>query len=128
MVLAGCPKEICKKCGKVRERISKSKRVNPKTREIVTGGWGKGADPRNQYRGGFGPERPITERKTIGFTKCNCEKPEYEAGIGLDPFCGLGTVGVVCKKLKRNYIGIDLSPNYCKMAEERIRNQPFPLL
>ena len=51
-----------------------------------------------------------------------------ENDLILDPFIGSGTTAVACKKLKRNYIGIDLSPNYCKMAEERIRNQPFPLL
>jgi len=38
----------------------------------------------------------------------------------LDPFMGSGTTAVVAKNLKRNYIGIELSPDYCKMAEERI--------
>jgi len=38
----------------------------------------------------------------------------------LDPFMGSGTTAVVTKNLKRNYIGIELSPDYCKMAEERI--------
>jgi len=33
---------------------------------------------------------------------------------------GSGTTAVVAKNLKRNYIGIELSPDYCKMAEERI--------
>src|SRR3989344_4726730 len=38
----------------------------------------------------------------------------------LDPFMGSGTTAVVAKGLGRNYIGIDISPEYCKMAEERI--------
>jgi len=42
------------------------------------------------------------------------------AEIVLDPFIGSGTTAVVAKNLKRNYIGIELSPDYCKMAEERI--------
>jgi site-specific DNA-methyltransferase (adenine-specific) len=42
------------------------------------------------------------------------------AEIILDPFMGSGTTAVVAKSLKRNYIGIELSPDYCKMAEERI--------
>jgi len=42
------------------------------------------------------------------------------AEIILDPFMGSGTTAVVAKNLKRNYIGIELSPDYCKMAEERI--------
>jgi len=42
------------------------------------------------------------------------------AGIVLDPFIGSGTTAIAALKNKRDYIGIELSPNYCKMAEERI--------
>lgn len=45
-----------------------------------------------------------------------------EGGIALDPFSGAGTVGVVCKRKKRNYIGIELNPEYAKLQEERIAN------
>jgi DNA modification methylase len=38
----------------------------------------------------------------------------------LDPFAGSGTVGVVSKRYKRNFIGIELNPEYVKIAEERI--------
>jgi site-specific DNA-methyltransferase (adenine-specific) len=41
-------------------------------------------------------------------------------GIVLDPFIGSGTTGVVAKKLSRNYIGIDISKDYAKIAERRI--------
>jgi len=41
-------------------------------------------------------------------------------GLVLDPFIGSGTVGVVAKKLSRNFIGIDLNKDYAQMAEERI--------
>jgi site-specific DNA-methyltransferase (adenine-specific) len=44
----------------------------------------------------------------------------------LDPFSGAGTVGYVCEKLNRKFIGIELNPQYVKMAEERIYNvQPL---
>src|SRR3990167_5367183 len=43
-------------------------------------------------------------------------------GIILDPFMGAGTTGVVCKKNNRNFIGIELNPEYVKMAEQRINN------
>lgn len=43
------------------------------------------------------------------------------AEIILDPFMGSGTTAVAAKRLKRQYIGIELSPDYCKMAEERVR-------
>jgi modification methylase len=40
--------------------------------------------------------------------------------IVLDPFMGSGTTAIVAMGLKRNYIGIELSPDYCEMAEKRI--------
>ena len=40
--------------------------------------------------------------------------------IILDPFSGSGTTAIVAMGLKRKYIGIELSPDYCKMSEERI--------
>jgi len=43
-----------------------------------------------------------------------------EGGIVLDPFMGSGTTGVVAKSLNRNWLGIELNPEYAKMAEERI--------
>ena len=33
---------------------------------------------------------------------------------------GSGTTALAAKNLDRNFIGIDLSPEYCKMAEDRI--------
>ncbi|MHA1832449.1 MAG: DNA methyltransferase, partial [Candidatus Baldrarchaeia archaeon] len=41
--------------------------------------------------------------------------------IVLDPFIGSGTTAVAAKKLGRRYIGIDINPEYCKIAEERIK-------
>lgn len=48
--------------------------------------------------------------------KAGCPK----GGIVLDPFFGAGTTGLVAKKLGRNYLGIELNPEYIKIAEERI--------
>lgn len=39
----------------------------------------------------------------------------------LDPFNGAGTTGVVCRKQGREYIGIELNPEYVKLSEERIK-------
>lgn len=44
------------------------------------------------------------------------------AQVILDPFMGSGTTAISALSNNRNYIGIELSPNYCKMAEERIKN------
>jgi len=44
------------------------------------------------------------------------------AAVVLDPFIGSGTTAVAAKRLNRQYIGIDISPEYCAIAEERVRN------
>ena len=41
-------------------------------------------------------------------------------GIVLDPFMGSGTTGMVAAMHQRNFIGFELNPEYCKMAEKRI--------
>jgi DNA modification methylase len=38
----------------------------------------------------------------------------------LDPFAGSGTTGVACAMLGRNFIGVELSPEYHAIAERRI--------
>lgn len=43
-----------------------------------------------------------------------------EGDIILDPFCGSGTTCVASKKLKRNYIGIDINEEYIEIANDRI--------
>ena len=41
-------------------------------------------------------------------------------GFVLDPFMGSGTTGVVAGRLGRGFIGIDINPDYCEMAADRI--------
>ena len=43
-----------------------------------------------------------------------------EGGTVLDPFMGSGSTGVACKMENRDFIGIDLSPEYCEIAKNRI--------
>jgi DNA modification methylase len=42
-----------------------------------------------------------------------------EAGMVLDPFAGSGTVGQVCHRLGRRFVGLELKPDYCRMAYRR---------
>ena len=44
-------------------------------------------------------------------------------GIIIDPFMGSGTTGLVAKKLNRKYLGIELNPEYIKIAEDRLRQE-----
>jgi DNA modification methylase len=45
--------------------------------------------------------------------------------VVLDPFMGSGTTAVACKTLDRNYIGIEIDPEYIKLAEERVANLKY---
>jgi site-specific DNA-methyltransferase (adenine-specific) len=44
-------------------------------------------------------------------------------GVVLDPFIGSGTTAVVAQHLGRKFIGIEINPEYCRMARERL-HQP----
>ena len=43
-------------------------------------------------------------------------------GIVLDPFFGSGTTGRVAERLNRNYIGIELNPEYIEIGQRRTNN------
>ena len=51
--------------------------------------------------------------------KAGCPKN----GVVLDPFSGSGTTALVARKLGRNYLGIELNPEYIKIAEKRLYNE-----
>jgi DNA modification methylase len=46
-----------------------------------------------------------------------------EGDTVLDPFCGSGTTGVVSLRYHRDFIGIELNPEYGEMAERRIGDE-----
>lgn len=46
-----------------------------------------------------------------------------EGGTVLDPFTGSGTTGIVSRKYGRGFVGIEINPFYCEMAERRIFNE-----
>jgi DNA modification methylase len=43
-----------------------------------------------------------------------------ERDLVLDPFAGSGTVGVVAKRYNRDFIGVELNPEYAQIARERM--------
>ncbi|MFZ5974811.1 MAG: DNA-methyltransferase [Bacillota bacterium] len=47
------------------------------------------------------------------------------AQIVLDPFMGSGTTAVAARNQGRDYIGIDISQEYCEMAKKRLRGEEW---
>lgn len=59
--------------------------------------------------------------KYIPFIKRLLKNVSNKNDIVLDPFLGSGTTAVACKELGRRFIGIEINPEYCKVAEERLK-------
>lgn len=51
-----------------------------------------------------------------------------EQDLVLDPFVGSGTTAEAAKLLGRRYLGIDLSPEFYELAEERVAQTQHRLL
>jgi DNA modification methylase len=43
-----------------------------------------------------------------------------EGSTALDPYAGAGTTGLVAAKLRRDFIGCELNPEYAALAERRL--------
>ena len=61
----------------------------------------------------------IEGRWEIEYIATGTAKPPIPCTV-LDPFMGSGTTSAVALRLKRSAIGIELNPEYCKLAEDRI--------
>ena len=46
----------------------------------------------------------------------------FAGSFVLDPFVGVGTTAVAAKKLQRQYLGVDISKQYCQTAVDRLRD------
>jgi len=76
---------------------------------------------------------PLIKLKDMEIGDHPCPKPEklflkliesftHKNDIVLDPFIGSGTTAVASKLLNRRYCGIEINPEYCELARERVRN------
>lgn len=121
MIKAGTSqKGVCPKCGKPWERVVERTplpRNDNRTHSLEEQRMGKTPCPEPTD----GVSCPSV--KTLGWrSSCVCGVEPVPAVV-LDPFIGSGTTGVVAKKLGRNFVGVELKPEYVEMATERIR--PF---
>lgn len=107
-IKAGCPERVCTKCGTAWRREHRTEVIGERQTARPTGhvmrfdrGWAV-----HHYRG---------ELKAA----CRC-LARYRPGLALDPFMGAGTVGLVARRLQRDYLGIELNPEYAELARQRI--------
>jgi len=72
----------------------------------------------NRTGNGLHPtEKPVKLIREL--IKCN------KGNLIFDPFMGSGTTMVACKQLKRDFVGIEIDGDYCKIAEDRLKQQPL---
>jgi hypothetical protein len=62
----------------------------------------------------------VAVRGALGPT-CHCRAP-MEPAIVLDPFFGAGSTAVAAKQLGRDWLGIELNPDFAELARRRIQD------
>jgi len=82
-------------------------------------------DPRSP-NGGYeaAPSKPQSNShptvKPIALMEYLVKLVSREGQVVLDPFMGSGTTGMACKRLGREFIGIEMMPDYMEIAKARI--------
>lgn len=71
----------------------------------------KGIDGKNLHD----TEKPVELMKIL------IDNSSQPNGIVLDPFMGIGSTGIACKELDRQFIGIEIDQQYYNIAQERIK-------
>jgi site-specific DNA-methyltransferase (adenine-specific) len=80
----------------------------------------------NRDTGNVGNNHPTV--KPLALMKYLVKLVSREGQTVLDPFMGSGTTGIACKELGREFIGIEMSEEYIKIAEKRIGSTQENLL
>jgi site-specific DNA-methyltransferase (adenine-specific) len=80
--------------------------------ELVFAEWNYFADTRSLTTATFSEDIPAKAIKIM----------TYKDDLVLDCFSGSGTTALSAKKLGRNYIGFELSPEYHKISEKRLND------
>lgn len=120
LILAGTSeKGVCPHCGAPWVRITKKG-------EFHNQSWGGEHIKGIKAVGGVGESSclktgGVCETITIDWKpSCSCENNIPIPATVLDPFSGSSATGVACKLYNRDYIGIELNPEYVKLGHKRI--------
>lgn len=116
-VLAGSPPKCCAACGAPWKRVLERTPMVVRSSERSETQGDEVNDRRTATSGTM--QQPPSAR-TIGW-RSSCEHDEDSgAAVVLDPFAGAGTTGLVAAQQGRDFLGIELNPDYAAMAEQRI--------
>lgn len=123
------PAGVCVECGEGRRPVASVTPVESKpfaARQGLEAGRSWNGNGGNDKRG-LGYAASDRDRTITGYA-CAC--PDTSArttpGIVLDPFGGTGTTALVAKALGRHGISVDMSADYCRLAQWRT-NDPAQL-
>jgi len=136
------PREVCTVCGEGRRPVSTKHHERPE------GGWKPDRHADDGSNRPIGLARPTSQVTITGYA-CACtptitvpevvhdgwverERTEFvfdgwtpgptTPGVVLDPFSGTGTTALMAKVLGRRGVGVDLSADYCRLAQWRVND------
>jgi DNA modification methylase len=109
-ILASCPLRVCTKCGLpwTRGRVE----------SIILGNRKPASQPDRFVRRYSGSWITLRQPGPL-LPGCACNA-STRPGLVLDPFFGTGTVGAVAQRLGRDWLGIEINPEYAELAWRRI--------
>ena len=123
-IKAGCPDEVCSKCGKPKIPISEPSEEYAKLLKANKTNGNNSIDwfPRVDNEVKSGPQQRVSASyRIIGYgPTCSCSA-SFAAGTVLDPFAGSGTTLMTAMQQRKNAIGIEIKPDYCKLIEKRCK-------
>jgi len=115
-IKASCPPKVCVNCGAPYEREvdrEPGEYDYSDRDELMSDDAGRKAASGTQTK------TPTAEFKGWSQT-CDCDTDDTEPGIVLDPFAGAGTTLLKAKELGRQFVGVELNPEYADMARARV--------
>jgi len=128
-ILAGTSeKGCCRLCGAPWIRVMESYDTG-RTQKMAdgwdTGAGGHGTVHREGRQAGQAGQAVMGHRHAGWDATCECDAEVVPCTV-LDPFSGSGTTGVVSLRNHRDYIGVELNPEYAEMSRRRIqRDNPM---
>jgi site-specific DNA-methyltransferase (adenine-specific) len=105
--------EVEDKNGNMRNKTFYTEAQKREFIDLVFGQWNYFADTKSLTKATFSMDIPTKAIKIL----------TYKNDVVLDPFAGSGTSLVAAETLDRRWVGIELSPNYSEIANNRVK--PF---